>query len=111
VGFKPIIKGPSINLARKKKEALAKHLFKLVQKKMAPLKNTLHRDAYEMIMNLLSLVSTGFRGYEYMNKREVVVAKLAEYCSESLEISVHRTCSEMLQILNCLKDSYVNTDV
>jgi hypothetical protein len=78
---------------------------------MVPLNNTLHRDAYELSMNLLSLVSTGFKGYEYMNKREVIVAKLAEYGSETLEISVHRTCTEMLQVLNCLKDSYTCNDI
>ncbi len=29
VGFKPVLKGPSINLARKRKETLAKHIKRL----------------------------------------------------------------------------------
>jgi hypothetical protein len=62
VGFKSVLKGPSINLARKRKEVLANHIKRLKKERLAPLQDSLHKGAYEVMINLFQLVSTDYKG-------------------------------------------------
>ena len=52
VGFKSVLKGPSINLARKRKEVLANHIKRLKTERLAPLQDSLHKGAYVVMINM-----------------------------------------------------------
>lgn len=92
-----MLKGPSINLARKRKEVLADHIRHLKATRRSQLLAALNTNAYEIMMNLFHLVSTGYKGHEFLNEREVVVAKLAQYLSECMEVSLFKHCNGLLQ--------------
>jgi hypothetical protein len=57
-------------------------------------------------MDLFSLTAKGFEGYESFNFKEVIICKISQYLSESVQAEVLKLLNVLIYSLNSVRDRF-----
>lgn len=82
VGFKSVSKNMVVNLTKRRKEILAEILKSIFKESIMPLTEKRSEVLDCLIMDLFSLTSKGFEGYDSFSFKDVVLSKISQYMSE-----------------------------